>query len=105
VIRRKLREHGIHESWGSLRELLGQQRRITATFKQRDGKTRHIRQATRPEEDLAHIYTKLEISPAPGGIQRLSIEQNSRNVVPEGSPNNHDTLNMSNLRINVLKVA
>ena len=73
VIRRKLRESGIQESWGSLRDTLGQQYRITATFKQRDGKTLHIRQATRPEEELAHIYTKLGISPAPGGIQRLSI--------------------------------
>ena len=73
VIRRKLREHGINESWASLRETLGQQHRITATFKQRDGKTLHIRQATRPEEALAHIYTKLGISPAPGGLQRLSI--------------------------------
>jgi transposase len=73
VIRRKLGESGIHESWRSLRDTLGQQYRITATFKQRDGKTRHIRQATRPEEQLAHIYTKLGITPAPGGIQRLSI--------------------------------
>ncbi len=73
VIRRKLGESGIHESWGSLRDTLGQQYRITATFKQRDGKTLHIRQATRPEEGLAHIYTKLGITPAPGGIQRLSI--------------------------------
>ena len=73
VIRRKLREHGINESWASLRETLGQQHRITATFKQRDGKTLHIRQATHPEEELSHIYTKLGISPAPGGLQRLSI--------------------------------
>ncbi|MEN9975436.1 MAG: hypothetical protein RLZZ282_1442 [Verrucomicrobiota bacterium] len=48
VIRRKLGESGIHESWRSLRDGLGQQYRITATFKQRDGKTLHIRQATRP---------------------------------------------------------
>lgn len=73
LIRRKLQEHGIRESWASLRDTLGQQTRITATFRQRDGKTLHIRQATRPEEELAHIYTKLGISPAPGGIQRLSI--------------------------------
>ena len=73
LIRRKLQERGIHESWASLRETLGQQSRITATFKQRDGNTLHIRQATRPEEELAHLYTNLGISPAPGGLQRLSI--------------------------------
>ena len=73
VIRRKLKEHGINESWGSLREMLATQYRITATFKQRDGKTLHVRQATQPEEDLKNIYTKLGLSPAPGGLQKMSI--------------------------------
>ena len=73
VIRRKLKEHGINESWATLREKLGQQYRITATFKQRDGKTLHIRQATRPEEELSDIYSKLGISPNPGGLQKMKI--------------------------------
>ena len=73
VIRRKLKEHGINESWGSLREKLGRQCRITATFKQRDGKTLHVRQATQPEEDLKNIYAKLGISSDPGGIQKMTI--------------------------------
>ena len=62
LIRRKLKEHGINESWESLREKLGSQCRITATFKQRDGKTLHVRQATQPEQHLKNIYTKLGIS-------------------------------------------
>jgi hypothetical protein len=73
VIRRKLKEHGINESWESLREKLGSQCRITATFKQRNGKTLHVRQATQPEEELKNIYTKLGISPDPGGIQKMVI--------------------------------
>ena len=73
VIRKKLGEHGINESWASLREKLARQYRITATFKQRDGKTLHIRQATRPEEELANIYTKLGISTDPGRLQRMTI--------------------------------
>jgi len=56
-----------------LREKLGQQYRITATFKQRDGKTPHIRQATRPEEELSDIYTKPGISPDSGGLQKMKI--------------------------------
>lgn len=83
VIRRKLKAHGINESWASLRKTLGQQIRITATFKQRDGKTLHIRQATRPEEALKNIYKKLGISPTPGGLQKIVITQNAQNVVPE----------------------
>lgn len=73
LIRRKLKEHGINESWASLREMLGQQYRITATFKQRNGKILHIRQATRPEEELAGIYEKLGIPSNPGGLQRITI--------------------------------
>jgi len=73
VIRRKLKEHGINESWATLREKLSRQYRITATFKQRDGKTLHIRQATRPEEELGTIYTKLGIPTDPGGLQRMTI--------------------------------
>jgi transposase len=73
AIRRKLKEHGINESWASLREILRQQIRITATFKQRDGKTLHIRQATRPEETLSNIYKKLKIDLSPGGLQKMTI--------------------------------
>jgi len=73
VIRRKLKEHGINESWATLREKLGSQYRITAIFKQRDGKTLHIRQATRPEEELSEIYTKLGLAPDPGGLQKMLI--------------------------------
>jgi hypothetical protein len=73
VIRRKLKDHGINESWATLREKLKQQCRITATFKQRDGKTLHIRQASRPEEELGDIYKKLGLSPDPGGLQKVRI--------------------------------
>lgn len=73
VIRRKLKDHAMNESWGSLREKLASQYRITATFKQRDGKTLHVRQATRPEEELGKIYSKLGISPDPGGVQKMTI--------------------------------
>ena len=73
VIRKKLKDHAMNESWGSLREKLASQYRITATFKQRDGKTLHVRQATRPEEELGKIYSKLGISPDPGGMQKMTI--------------------------------
>ena len=73
LIRRKLKESGIHESWGSLRETLCTQIRITATFEQSDGKTLHVRQASQPEEKLSTIYKKLGISPDPGGVKKLII--------------------------------
>ena len=73
LIRRKLKESGIHESWGSLREILGSQIRITATFEQRDGKTLHVRQASQAEETLKTIYQKLRIPTDPGGVKKLTI--------------------------------
>jgi transposase len=73
VIRRKLGEHGIKESWATLREKLSNQYRITATFKQRNGKTLHVRQATQPEGELGDIYAKLKINPNPGGLKKMTI--------------------------------
>ena len=73
LIRRKLKECEIHESWGSLREIFATQIRITATFEQRDGKTLHVRQASQPEEKLKNIYQKLRISADPGGVKKLKI--------------------------------
>jgi len=73
VIRRKLKDSGINESWASLRDILGTQIRITATFEQRDGKILHVRQASQPEEKLKNIYKKLRIAPDPGGVKKLII--------------------------------
>ena len=73
LIRRKLKESDIHENWGSLREILSSQIRITASFDQRNGKTLHVRQASQPEEKLKIIYQKLNLSSSPGGVKKLII--------------------------------
>jgi transposase len=51
IIRRTLREKGITGSWNSLREVLGSQCRITASFQRTDGRALHVRKATRPEAE------------------------------------------------------
>jgi hypothetical protein len=56
-----------------MRETLGQQYRNTTSFKQRDGKPLHVRQATQPEKEFKNIYTKLGVAPDPGGIQKMLI--------------------------------
>jgi hypothetical protein len=71
TIRQRLRAHRIHESWSGLREVLSVQRRVTASFVQRDGRTLHVRKATRPEPDLARLYDALGITHQPGGVQKL----------------------------------
>lgn len=70
IIRRKLAAKGDHLSWSGLRAILAVQQRVTATFRQRDGHTLHVRKATVAEPDLRQIYDALQIDPAPGGIRK-----------------------------------
>jgi len=73
VIRRKLHERGMTESWRTLREILEVQRRVTITFKQKDGRTLHVRKSTTAEEDLKNIYEVLDLEMNPGGIKKIII--------------------------------
>lgn len=73
AIRRKLGSHGIHDSWSSLRKIFAGQQRVTATFKQKDGKTLHVRKATVAEPKLNKLYDLLGVSASPGGIRKMII--------------------------------
>jgi len=70
TIRHKLKAAGETMSWTRLREILSVQRRVTATFQQRDGHTLHVRKATVAEPALRRIYEALGIDASPGGVQR-----------------------------------
>jgi transposase len=71
AIRNKLKAQGVTASWTTLRRILSVQQRVTATFRQRDGRTLNIRKATVAEKNLKEIYEKLGISATPGGMQKL----------------------------------
>jgi len=73
AIRRKLEAAGETTSWTRLREILSVQRRITATFQQRDGHTMHVRKATVAEPALRRIYDALGVDASPGGVQRFMV--------------------------------
>jgi hypothetical protein len=73
TIRRKLEAAGETVSWSRLRELLSVQQRVTATFRQRDGRTLHVRKATVAEPRLRKIYHALGIDAAPGGVRKLIV--------------------------------
>ena len=60
-------------SWSRLREILSVQQRVTATFRQRDGRTLHVRKATAAEPALRKIYDALGIEAAPGGVKKLIV--------------------------------
>jgi transposase len=73
TIRRKLEAAGETISWSRLREILSVQQRVTATFRQRDGRTLHVRKATNAEPALRRIYDALDIHAAPGGVRKLMV--------------------------------
>ena len=58
VIRTRLRAHGEHASWTTLRRILEGQQRVTATFRRPDGRTLHVRTATQAEPNSGPSTTR-----------------------------------------------
>lgn len=80
ALRRKLKADGVNDSWLSVRATLSVQRRITASFTRRDGRTVHIRKTMQPEPKLAKLYITLGLLPDFGGI-RKSIHDPRKNTL------------------------
>jgi len=72
-IRSRLGGSGRHDSWKRIRQIMNNQHRITATFRRKDGRTLHVRKATRAESEQKAIYHTLGIDPAPGGISKMIV--------------------------------
>ena len=73
VIRTRLRQAGDNASWTTLRRILDAQQRVTATFRRTDGRTLHVRKATRAEPPQQAIYDALGIDATPGGIRKTVV--------------------------------
>ena len=73
TLRLQLKAEGIDDAWGTLCEALGTQQRLTTTLQRRDGRTVHVRKATRPEPHQQAIARILGLSANPGGTQRSVI--------------------------------
>ena len=73
VIRRRLRESGETASWTTLRKRLEGQQRVTAVFRREDGRSLHVRKATRAEAWQQAVYDALGIDAAPGGVRKLIV--------------------------------
>ena len=71
ALRRKLKTQDINESWTTLREIFSVQQRVTATFKQRDGRTLHVRKTTVAEPKLRRLYDALNLTASPVGVRKL----------------------------------
>ena len=73
VIRTRLRAHGEHASWATLRRILEGQQRVTATFRRPDGRTLHVRTTTQAEPEQRAIYDALGVDPQPGRVRKTII--------------------------------
>jgi len=73
LIRTRLRQAGEHASWTTLRRILEGHQRVTAVFRRADGRTLHVRKATRAEPPQQAIYDALGINSAPGDIQKTVV--------------------------------
>ena len=73
TIRLQLKACGIHWSWEGIRRQLDGQDRVTIELKREDGKTVHVRKATRPEPRQQVIYDALGISDRPGKTEKTII--------------------------------
>ena len=70
TIRFQLKAAGIHLGWDAVRRALAGQDRVTVTLKRADGKTVHIRKATRAEPRQQVIYNALGIGDRPGRTEK-----------------------------------
>jgi hypothetical protein len=73
VLRRKLRPHGINDSWSTLRRIFAGQCRVTATFKQKDGRTLHVRKSTTREPKRKQLDDALGLPASRGTVQKLVV--------------------------------
>ena len=73
TLRLQLKAQGNDDSWETLRQTMTTQRRVTVTMQRRDGRTVHVRKATRPEPRHQKINAMLGLSPNPGGTHRVLV--------------------------------
>jgi transposase len=67
TMRMRLKAQGISDSWETIRNTLAPQIRITSTLKLRDGRTAHVRKASRPEPQQQKLQSALRLTANPGG--------------------------------------
>ena len=73
TLRLQLKAKGNDDSWETLRQTMTTQQRVTATLQRRDGRTVHVRKATRPEPHHQKVTEILGLAPNPGGTHRVLV--------------------------------
>ena len=73
TLRLQLKAQGINDSWNTLRQAMATQRRVTVTLQRRDGRTVHVRKATRPKPRHQTLGSILKLDPNPGRTHRVLV--------------------------------
>ncbi|MCW5258442.1 IS1634 family transposase [Verminephrobacter aporrectodeae subsp. tuberculatae] len=73
MLRSQLKAQGVSDSWNTLRQTLSTQRRVTVTMQRRDGRTVHVRKATRPQPGHQTLGSILKLDPNPGRTHRVLV--------------------------------
>jgi transposase len=73
TLRYQLKAESINDSWQTIRRKMENQQRVTVILQREDGKTIHLRKATKAEPQQSAIYKALGISACPGGIQKTAV--------------------------------
>ena len=73
VIRKRLKESGINDSWATLRKTLQVRQRVTTSMRTRDERMIHVRKSTKAEPQLMRIYETLGIDAMPGSTKKLVV--------------------------------
>lgn len=73
TLRHQLKAERINDSWQTIRRKMENQQRVTVVLQREDGKTIHLRKATKAEPEQRVIYQALGISAFPGGVKKTLI--------------------------------
>ncbi len=73
TLRSQLKAKGIYDSWQTIRAKMENQQRVTVVLQRKDGKTIHLRKATRAEPHQKEIYDALGISAQAGQFQKTIV--------------------------------
>ena len=73
TLRLQLKQHGINDSWNTLRQALATQHRVTVSLQRRDARCVHVRKATRPKPRHQTLGSLLKLDPNPGRTHRVLV--------------------------------
>jgi transposase len=72
-LRCRLKSHGIHDSWDTIRTTMGTQVRITTGLRGENGKQIHIRKSCRSNADQQVVLRALGLKGLPGNTERTVV--------------------------------